>query len=101
MSKLSDLGNGQVFLFVEGQQAKYLPANKGAYGFCDLDTVDYQEYEVVKKNEKSVKCRPLHTTIYYTFYFAGRPPGVTSTNPEILKKFNPVNCEVKIKFVDY
>lgn len=67
-TKLSELNKGDYFKFIEGQKALYLTNNNSA---SEYTTMNHVEFEVLKKNEMSVKVKPTNSRIEYVFKFKG------------------------------
>lgn len=65
---LSQLSKGEIFKFKGGQEALYV-VNNGHPQV--LETNDYTEYEVIKKNETSVRARVVCGSAEYIFKFKG------------------------------
>lgn len=65
---LSDLKKGDCFKFIEGQTALYMTNNNNA---SEYSTMSHVEFEVLKKNEMSVKVKPTDGRIEYVFKFKG------------------------------
>lgn len=65
---LSELKKGDYFSFIEGQVALYMTNNNNA---SEYNTMSHVEFEVLKKNEMSVKVKPIDGRIEYVFKFKG------------------------------
>jgi len=84
--KLSELNKGDYFRFIDGQTALYLTNNNNA---SDYMTMSHVEFEVLKKNEMSVKVKPTGGRIEYVFKFKGYFSGYQKEG---------VDCEVERVF---
>lgn len=83
---LSEIKLGELFKFVAGQIIYYL--NGSGPHVNEYETNGFTLFVVLKKNEKSVKCRPVDGRVEYTFKFSGEAnwsDKVELKNPKIIK----------------
>lgn len=66
---LSQLKQGDFFVFIPDQIIYYL---RSSVDGVEFNTNSYTKYEVLKKNEKSVKVKPIDGRVEYTFKFSGK-----------------------------
>ena len=86
--KLSELKQGDDFCFDGKQKATCLKkGRRGSWIPSYLDADERTQFEVLKKNEKSVKCRVIFTDRVYDFIF-----GEWFYNEHDVSK----DCEVKL-----
>ncbi len=84
--KLSELNKGDFFKFIDGQTALHMTNNNNSLEYY---TMKHIEFEVLKKNEMSVKVKPTDGRVEYVFKFKGHFNNYTKEG---------VDCEVEIVF---
>jgi hypothetical protein len=87
---LSELNKGDFFKFIDGQTALHLTNNNNA---AEYNTMSHVEFEVLKKNEMSVKVKPTDGRVEYVFKFKGCFNNYTKqgVDCEVEKVFSNVN----------